>query len=613
MHREVRNLAIALAVGLFCAFFVTVDLWRAPASTLAGDWTHPDMLGNHWVYIWVAEQLSGLGSLLHNDRYYVPIGDAPFLAGNASGALLASPWLLLFGHPLGLNIYITGALTANVLAGYALARTLGAAPAPALLGGTGFGLCPYLMAELSAARFAQVPAWEIAGGLALWIVALRRGSWRHGAAAGAVFGLGGVEYFYYGLFGAIAGGLVLLAAIFAGRAGWLRVALAGGVAGTAVAGPMLAVFLHGWRTVVGATESGTDFPHPFMLQASLPLTWPLWTDLPAMVPQYASWLLLGAAFVEWRLSRRDPEGWAQRGLVWTGVAGWALTLGPQLVTPLGAAEGSHLPFWWLYDLHPALSRFWWPYRHAVLVAVSIAALGAVALSRAYVKMPPRMALLFIAGAIGAVPLELKARQALVAIKTSRLRETPAWVEAMKALPEGGFVELPAAPELWIGQQHLELQTFHRRKLFDGHAMWVDRVRPDEWDSFVKKNSFLAEVQRFERGRPIPEDPARVLRFEFESDSLDEIAALGLRWLVVWDELYAPAIKALPKHEKKLFAEVFGAPVVEGEGMAVFDLEAVKASSVAAPRWEWPEDVKTGDGSTRMTDDLPESTILELTR
>ncbi|MFZ5478132.1 MAG: hypothetical protein ACOZNI_15295, partial [Myxococcota bacterium] len=141
--------ALFAVVGLVGAAVVTLGVWRDPSSGLLGDWMHPDMLSNHWVYAWVADQLRSGGTLLHNDRYYHPIGDAPFLAGNASGALLAAPFLWALGHPLGLNVYVLGVLAANVVAGAALARVLGARPLPAAVGGTAFGLCPYLLTELS--------------------------------------------------------------------------------------------------------------------------------------------------------------------------------------------------------------------------------------------------------------------------------------------------------------------------------------------------------------------------------------------------------------------------------------------------------------------------------
>lgn len=610
---------LVLAVAVVAAAVVLASVWSAPDRALVGDWQHPDMLSNHWVYAWVADQLAAGGTLLHNDRYYVPVGDAPFLAGNASGALLAAPFLWALGHPLGLNVYVGIVLVANVVAGAALARAIGAGPLPAIVAGTGFGLCPYLLTELSAARFAQVPAWELAGGLALWIGALRGPSLARAAGAGLLFGLAGVEYFYYGLFGGMSAGLLALTAARAAPARlrsprWLgAVALGGGLA-TATVLPLLIVFVRGWSTVVGASEAESTFPHPFMLQAALPWSWPLWTDVRTMVPTHVSWVLLGLAVVEWRAARKDPEGWASQGLVLVGVVGWLLSLGPQLMTPVGPAEGSHLPFWWLYGAHPALSRFWWPYRHAVLVSLAVAALAARALSRVHVRLPPMLGILAVGGTLVAVPLELRTRGAVVVPEVSRLKPEPAWVDTFRALPDGVVLDLPMAPELWIAQQHLTLQRLHGHALLDGHAMWVDRVRPDAWDARVEASTFLSELQRFERGQPVEGDPARIDRFVYDPADVKTLMDDGVRWIVLWDELYAGEVGELPAHEETLLRALFGDPVVEGEGLAVFDVAKHQGDGdLPAPDWDWPAGVATGDGSSRMTEDLPASTIVELSR
>lgn len=606
--------AIALlfcGVGLLAAFAVTAGVWGDPTHGLLGDWTHPDMLSNHWVYVWVATQLQNGASLLHNDRYYVPVGDAPFLAGNASGALLAAPFSWAFGHPLGLNLYMVLVLALNVVTGAALARAMGAAPLPSLVAGTGLGLCPYLLTELSAARFAQVPVWELTGGLALWIGALERGSVRRGAAAGALIGIAGIEYFYYGFFGGVAAGILAAGAALARperlrERRWLATVAVGGVLAVATVAPLLLLFVRGWSTVVGASEAESGFPHPFMLQASLPWSWPVWTDVRTMVPTHVSWILLALAATEWRAG-----GWASRSLAGVGVLGWLLSLGPELMTPAGATDGSHLPFWWLYDAHPALARFWWPYRHAALVSIAVAALAATALSRLTTSLPPRLRLVIVAGVLLGVPMELRTRGAMTTASTSRLKESPAWVAELAALPEGKVLDLPLSPELWIGQQHLTLQMLHGHPLVDGHAMWVERVRPDAWDARVAASTFLTELQRFERGQAIKADPARVDRFVYDPADVAALTTDGVRWLVVWDELFASEINALPKHLNKLLEGLFGEAVVSGDGVRVYDVTRHRGTGeIEAPDWDWPVAVTTGDGSSRMTDALPASTLVE---
>ncbi|MES2644570.1 MAG: hypothetical protein V4850_34095 [Myxococcota bacterium] len=616
--------ALTTLVAVLAVAVVGAGVWAEPTRGLFGDWEHPDMLSNHWVYGWVAERLASGGSLLQNDAYYVPVGDAPFLAGNASGALLSAPFAWAFGAPFGINVYLFLVLVLNVVAGTALARAAGASPRAALVGGVGFGVSPFVLTELSAARLAQVPVWEMAAGLALWIGALERGSWRRALGAGALIGLAGVEYFYYGLFAGYAAGLLTLFAPRPHTRQRLGVVAAGAVAAIVTVGPLLWLFVRGWSEVVGASEAAESFPHPFSLQASLPWSWPVWSDVPTMVPAYVSWLLLllGATEV-WRrradrrraydgTSAEDPHGWTVPAFLATAVLGWALSLGPYLVTLHGPAEQSHLPYQWIYGLHPALQRFWWPYRHAVLVSLAVAVLAARGLGRVLDRLPPRAALVTLGIVLLAVPLELRARGAPVLAATSRIADPlPAGVTAMRALPDGIVLDLPIAPELRIGQQHLTLQALHGHRLLDGHAMWVDRVRPSAWDAYVAASPFLTELARFERGLPIDADPARVDRFVYDVADIARLQADGVRWIVVWDEMFAKDVDALPDHLRTLLGAVFGTPAVDDGPLTVYDLAGHREDGdLLAPDWDWPAGVSTGDGSSRMTDELPTSILVE---
>ena len=83
--RRTSPFTVLLCLGL--ALGVAGPLALDPANRIAGDWRHPDCLGNHWLLVWVAEQIRSGGSLLHNDLYYWPFGDAPWLAGNGSEGL----------------------------------------------------------------------------------------------------------------------------------------------------------------------------------------------------------------------------------------------------------------------------------------------------------------------------------------------------------------------------------------------------------------------------------------------------------------------------------------------------------------------------------------------
>lgn len=613
-----RESALALLVALVAVGIVGAGAWAEPGRAMFGDWEHPDMLSNHWVYGWVADQLSSGGTLLHNDAYYAPVGDAPFLAGNASGALLAAPFDWIFGRPLGINVYLAGVLVLNVLAGVWVSRAAGASRRAGLLGGVAFGVCPYVLTELSAGRLAQVPVWELAAGLALWIVALDRRSLGRAVAGGALIGLAGIEYFYYGLFAGFAAGIVWIARVVdvrsrgEGTGPLVALAAAGGGVAAVVVGPILVFFVRGWTDVVGAGEAAASFPHPFALQASLPWSWPLWSDVHTMVPSWISWMILGLAVWEARAARRGPRGWVVPALVGIAALGWALSLGPYLNTTQGPDDGSHLPYLWFYGAHPALQRFWWPYRHVVLVSLALAVLAARALDRVLDVLPPRAALVTLGLALAFVPLELRARGAPLLASTSRIVEPlPAYVTAMATLAEGDVLDLPVAGALRIGQQHLTLQALHHHTLLDGHAMWVDRVRPEAWDAWVARSSFLTELARFERGQAIPDDPARVDRFVYDPADISALRASGLRWIVVWDEMFAKDVDALPDHLRALLGALLDTPVIEADGFSVYDLAKHRGDGdEPAPDWDWPKDVELGDGSSRMTDDLPASTLVE---
>ena len=45
--------------------------------------------------------------------------------------------------------------------------------------------------------------------------------------------------------------------------------------------------------------------------------------------------------------------------------------------PSGASTGIPGPFQLLYGLHPTLQRYWWPYRHILVVTLALLAMGSV--------------------------------------------------------------------------------------------------------------------------------------------------------------------------------------------------------------------------------------------
>jgi hypothetical protein len=70
------SVCLAWALCACLTMWILLPVWEAPTSTMICDSQHPDCISNHWLMVFVAEQLAGGGSILHNDRYYWPIGDA---------------------------------------------------------------------------------------------------------------------------------------------------------------------------------------------------------------------------------------------------------------------------------------------------------------------------------------------------------------------------------------------------------------------------------------------------------------------------------------------------------------------------------------------------------
>ena len=129
----------AMVTSLGLALLATAPVWQAPGQGMLCGVMHPDCAGNQWLLVWVAERVVGLEGLLHNSRYYWPVGDAPFLAGNGGEGLLYLPFHLAFGWPVGANVFLVLVLVGNGLAACWMARGAGASWPGALLAGIWLG------------------------------------------------------------------------------------------------------------------------------------------------------------------------------------------------------------------------------------------------------------------------------------------------------------------------------------------------------------------------------------------------------------------------------------------------------------------------------------------
>jgi hypothetical protein len=545
---------------------VMFPAWLEPRRHILGNWRHPDCLSNHWLFCWIADRMANAGDLLHNDLYYVPVGDAPFLAGNGSDGVLAAPFLWLLGWPAGLNAYYLLVVIGGCWGGYLLCRSLGVGRTGALAGGAIYGINPYVMAELSAGRFSQAPILWLALFLAAFVGVLRRPGIGRALLAAALFAVNAFVYWYYGLFATLAGALMLAAWGWAHREQMgSRLPSLGAfcLAAVALLAWPLWVFARHWAAIPGTAEAGQA---DIAVAASLPLTWPVHDPSPSDGTIVLSWLSLGLAAAAAVLGMRGRAGiarWAVAALLAVAALFYLLALGPYPVLWEEPLARIPLPFRWLYGLAPPLERFWWPRRHSLLVFLAVAGLSAITIHALRDRLGRRPALLAAVAVALLAPAEIVVRTGGNLVQVS-LWEPPAAYRLLADTPGEVMLELPLDPRLTTNQQPLIYQHLHGKRLINGHAAWVPRVRPEAWDRHVAQNTFLAALARHE----LRQDGGV---FAFEASDLEALGDLGLRVVTVNREMYTYSLRDTYRAESQLMRRLFGEPFLVGAHFQAFDI------------------------------------------
>lgn len=584
---------LALALSLGFALHALEPTWWAPDRWLIGNWYHPDCLSNHWLLVWVAERIAQGQSLVHNDRYYWPVGDAPVLAGNGAEGALYMPFHLLFGWPAGVPYYALLVLTLNGLSGYALARAAGAERWAALTGATAIGALPYALQEMSSGRFNQVSVCWMLFFLASWLRFLEAPSRGRALVSALLLAITSFFYWYYGFFAVIAGGVLLGV-----RAAWERRLPPIGLlalfsaAFLLILSPWAWMFAANWQAVPGTAELA-EFPHTEAINQAKGARWPFLvregTELAhAMSISGFALAVAGAALALWPRRPAGPPAWrgsAALGLVIVWALFWALSLGPLFP---GA------PYTLLYGLAEPLRRFWWPIRHEAMAQGAAAALGALALSALLTRIrrePARAALGLVFALLG--PALFMVQGVRHKVEVSDIKSPPPVYPSLAERGGTGLIEPPLAPELGGAQQHLIYQLYHGKTLLNGTALWVERVRPDAWDVFMAGNSFLAELQRMERGE-------LQTTFRFEAADLESLRAAGFRWISVNREMFPLPLRDLTDTYTGLMTALFGQPVLRGTGIKVWDTGQWKNhTEVTIPAFTWPSHVVPAGPTQRV--------------
>ena len=603
--------ALILSAGL--AAFQLGPALMEPNQLAPGNWHHPDCLSNHWLLIWVAEQISGGRGIGHNLLYYWPVGDMPVLAGNGSEGFVYLPFHLLLGWPMGVNFYVLTILTLNGLGGYALARAAGAERWTSLVTIGVTGLSPFAIQELSSGHFSQVSIFWMLFTLANWIELLNRPGLRRALWTGLLWALSCVFYWYYGLFSL--GAAIVILAGHRWRSGKLtkrslRLNWTAAIAGLALLSPWAVWFFGGWGEIPGTDELDV-FPHPEAVNDSLSIGF-----VPFMVRGgrhvgYAMpatlWVLgaLGAGLALWTAYRRQSSMVGIRhalGISFVALVFWGLSFGPQ---------GSFSPYEMVYRWVAPLRRFWWPSRHIVLANAAWGVLGALALSSLLGRtkeqwkrwLSPTLSVGLVLSAVPMLELQWRdeGQSAPTRVQLMRVDMDASLLAPLASMEPGVLMEPPLSPRVAGTQQHLMYQTLHGMPLLSGHALWVDRVRPPEWDRFVGENSWLSGLVEMEEGRL--EGPLR-----FESSSVRMLEEAGLRWIAIHREYFPLA--DLRHRYQEVFDAMFEDPVIrDNKGIRIYDIRNYTGiEEIDLEPWTWPEGVHLGGDDQPMSGRRPRSEV-----
>lgn len=535
--------AAALALSLLTGLFV---LSACGPGRMLGNWQHPDVLANQWVMRWVAEQVLSGGSLAHNALYYWPIGDDPLTNGNAMEGFSYLPFAALLPWPEALSAWALWTLTLNGIAAYTLARVSGCGGVGGALACVAVVSHPYLAGELSAGHFPQADLAWLLFALAALLRLLDTRSWRWVLPTSLLASICGIFYWYHAIFLGIAGAVLVLERGLRerGRLPWLALPTVL-LASLLLVGPWLHTSLR--AQVPGLGEA---FPHPEALVASLRWGLPFGVEGAYQQGRVAALGLLPLAL----LGLRRGWGWLLIGLIaWSlGTAGWSYEA--------------------LYGLAEPLRRFWWPYRHGALLLVAWAMLAA----RGVERLPPWLGLTLALS----LPLQLHLTGDLARVKASPLRP-------LQPPPiEGVVLDPPLFPGSAVNPALLVDQMILRQPTLTGHALWVDRVRPDAWDRFVVASPFLGSLQRWERGGSVA----------ISTEDLESLRAQGLRYLLVNPGNFARELSAQAEGYRALGRALGGAPVWSERGMELYEIQGV-TGDVELPPVRWPAGLRPG-GPTR---------------
>ena len=352
-HVMSTPLGLCVSLSILIAALRLGPVFLNPNQYSVGGWGHPDNIGNHWLLVWIAEQLGAGKPILHNTQYYVPIGDYPWLAGNGSEGVLYAPFHWLMSWPAGVVPLVVLYFVGIGLGGYTIAIQAGASRWAGLIGSMVLTSSGFWTREMNAGRFSQLDGMWLLVSLGLFLGLSTKGRSRLWViACGFSIGLTGFFYWYYAYFFVLSAGLIVISArIFKQKIQWKQIGLAAFVSWIVIA-PVAYIYWQNWNLVPGVNEGEFPSPDAFADAMTFSGSWFVPFGRTAGVVQSVPTLCLACLGYFKLRQLNDYQRWGVFCALIVCIFFGILAFGPK--TPL---------FGVVYGWATPLRRFWWPSRH----------------------------------------------------------------------------------------------------------------------------------------------------------------------------------------------------------------------------------------------------------
>jgi hypothetical protein len=592
--RTPKEIGILIAIFLIGALLRTHGLFfSGTKDVFVGSWEHPDNLGNQWLFWGLWENISKAQDIwvLHNSLYYHPIGDSPWLAGNAMDSVFALPLTMIFGWPISANLYTFGVFFAIGICGFHLGQRIRYSFWSSIFLGCTIQSSTYLLHHANAGRFSQLNIVFLLLGITFFIEIFQSETWeirkKNFWKLPVSLLFCGIGYWYYLWFFGIFAGCYTLFYCRTRQKG--TQILMSAVASLLLCLPFLLVYLYHWSEIPGTDE---NFPSPHAVQNSLELVFPLfvYTDHPQKIlcsEGITVFLFLGFLL----LQKHNRENWKY-------IACW----GSVALVGLVLSMGVHTPLYELIYGHVSvLQRFWWPSRHIVLYKIAIAILAA----KGFDLWMPKNTKWSIRIAAIATPF---------CLMLQGLGTYGVWVSTFdtiveyedKNLPFSKDVVLiqpPLSPKVAKSQIPLLYQTFHHRKILTGHALWVDRVRPLAWDEYMREHDFFRQLLDYEEGNS---QGTIVYNQNMHLQMIGDQTVI----LAIDPMLFPQSHQSVKNAYRDMAFQLFGQPVYQNKNVLMWDIRNWNGRELMRmSNFSWPTFVTAGDGNFPISSDVPKNQVL----